>query len=159
MVESRKSECRRVQNPFPGNFRQPLDRLKTAVKTRNGRGGQTCPPTAIITCVEGNDAKVARPTRQSEKLRITPSRKRKTQSKFVLRSMWSPQLIIEAMDCEAAAMHLITWRCRHTLWTTDDAELSDGDRTLTWHRSPVALAPKIRVSEQGLDRRCGRLHA
>jgi len=62
-------------------------------------------------------------------------------------------VIIEAMDCEAAAMHLIDMAMQAHVWIYDDAELSDGDRHAHLAiEALLTLAPEIRVSEQGLDR-------
>ena len=62
-------------------------------------------------------------------------------------------IIVEAMDAEAAAMHLIDTAMRPHLWIYDDMGLTDSDRY--GHLAVEALlmlAPEIRVSEQGLGR-------
>ena len=62
-------------------------------------------------------------------------------------------IIVNAIDSEAAAMHLMDLAMAAQVWIYDDAGLSDGDRHA--HLAIEALlnlAPEIRVSERGLDR-------
>ncbi len=62
-------------------------------------------------------------------------------------------VIVEAIDTEAAAMHLLDLAMQAHVWIYDDADLSDGDRHA--HLAIEALlnlAPEIRVSEQGVNR-------
>ena len=62
-------------------------------------------------------------------------------------------VIIEAMDREAAAMHLIDSTMQPHLWIYDDAGLADSDRYAHLAiEALLTLAPEIRVSEQGLGR-------
>lgn len=62
-------------------------------------------------------------------------------------------VILEAMDSQAAAMHLMDLAMQPHGWIYDDAGLSNADRHA--HLAIEALltmAPEIHVSEQGLDR-------
>ncbi|MBB3205643.1 hypothetical protein FHS27_001447 [Rhodopirellula rubra] len=65
----------------------------------------------------------------------------------------SRNVIVEAIDSEAAAMHLIDSAMQSHVWIYDDADLSDGDRHAHLAiEALLTLAPEIRVSEQGFDR-------
>ncbi|TWT64649.1 hypothetical protein [Allorhodopirellula solitaria] len=62
-------------------------------------------------------------------------------------------VVVEAMDSQAAAMHLMDLVMKPHGWIYDDADLSDGDRHAHLAiEALLTLAPEIRVSEQGLDR-------
>lgn len=62
-------------------------------------------------------------------------------------------VIVEAIDFEAAAMHLIDVAMQPHMWIYDDAGLSDGDRHAHLAvEALLTLAPEISVSEQGLGR-------
>lgn len=63
------------------------------------------------------------------------------------------QVIVEAMDSQAAAMHLIDLAMEPQLWIYDDAELSDSDRYAhVAIEALLTLSPEISVSERGLNR-------
>lgn len=62
-------------------------------------------------------------------------------------------VIVEAIDPEAAAMHLIDLAMQSQVWIYDDAGLSDGDRHAHLAvEALLTLAPEIRISEQGMNR-------
>lgn len=62
-------------------------------------------------------------------------------------------VIVQAVDSEAAAMHLLDIAMQAQVWIYDDAGLSDGDRHAHLAiEALLTLAPEIRVSEQGLGR-------
>lgn len=62
-------------------------------------------------------------------------------------------VIVEAIDSEAAAMHLVDSTFQAHAWIYDDGDLSDGDRHAHLAiEALLTLAPEIRVSEQGLNR-------
>lgn len=62
-------------------------------------------------------------------------------------------VIVEAMDADAAAMHLMDLAMKPQMWIYDDAGLSDGDRHAHLAvEALLTLAPEIQVSEQGLGR-------
>ncbi|MFG0290747.1 MAG: hypothetical protein ACF8CQ_21410 [Rhodopirellula sp. JB044] len=62
-------------------------------------------------------------------------------------------VIVEAIDHEAAAMHLIDSAMQSHVWIYDDADLSDSDRHAHLAiEALLTLAPEIRVSERGLGR-------
>lgn len=65
----------------------------------------------------------------------------------------SRNVVVEAIDREAAAMHLIDIAMQAHVWIYDDADLTDGDRHAHLAiEALLTLAPEIRVSEQGMDR-------
>lgn len=62
-------------------------------------------------------------------------------------------VIVEAIDNEAAAMHLMDLTMQAHAWIYDDAGLSDSDRHAHLAiEALLTLAPEIHVSEQGLGR-------
>lgn len=62
-------------------------------------------------------------------------------------------VVVEAIDSEAAAMHLMDMTMQAHAWIYDDADLSDEDRHAHLAvEALLTLAPEIRVSEQGLHR-------
>ncbi|MCM2371034.1 hypothetical protein [Aporhodopirellula aestuarii] len=65
----------------------------------------------------------------------------------------SRNVIVEAIDSEAAAMHLIDSAMQSHVWIYDDADLSDGDRHAHLAiEALLTLAPEVRISERGMDR-------
>lgn len=62
-------------------------------------------------------------------------------------------LIVDAVDASAAAMHLIDAALQPHVWIYDDADLSESDRhNHLMFEALLHLAPEIRVSEQGHGR-------
>ncbi len=62
-------------------------------------------------------------------------------------------VIVNAIDSEAAAMHLMDLAMSPQVWIYDDAGLSDGERHAHLAiEALLTLAPEIRVSEQGINR-------
>lgn len=62
-------------------------------------------------------------------------------------------LVVDAMDMQAAAMHMVDLAMQPHLWIYDDQDLTNGQRhDHVMLEALLHMAPEIRVSEQGLDR-------